>query len=72
MSATIVTKDGRKLIMNDGSTGIYQQLRSVTDNRIANNRANPQGGLAVEKGLRVSVYDNPVGQGKSRTYYLAN
>lgn len=47
-----MTKDGRKFILNDGSTGIAEQLAKLTkDNngRMSN--------LVVGKGLRVSEYD---------------
>lgn len=46
-----MTKDGRKFILNDGSTGIAEQLAKLTkDNagRLSN--------LVVHKGLRVSEY----------------
>ena len=76
VSALVVTKDGGKYILNDGSTGIAQQLRNVTDSRLRQGKPNPQTGLLVEKGLRVSEYPNPApdaAEGSmSRTYYLAN
>lgn len=57
VSLVIVTEDGTKAILNDGSTGICAQLRGVTDDRIASGRAFPQQGLACEGGLRRSDYE---------------
>lgn len=63
-----------KYIVNDGSTGIYRQLRELTD------RTGRTGALLVKKGLRESVYDtdedgNPTTDpelkvGKASTFYL--
>jgi hypothetical protein len=64
----IVTKDGRKLIVNDGSTGIADQLRAYQD------RTGHVGGLYVKRGFRVSTYDYTDEQtgktSKASTYYL--
>jgi hypothetical protein len=57
----------RKVIVNDGSTGIFQQLREYTD------RTGRQGGLFVRKGLRQSVYEYVDDKGNKRpatTFYL--
>lgn len=68
VSVRLVAKDGRKLIMNDGSTGIMAQLRSYTE------RTGRYHGLAVRRGLRRSDYTFPdptTGKDKpAKTYYL--
>jgi hypothetical protein len=64
VSVTAMTKDNRKLVFNDGSTGIYAQLTEITDAGKASN-------IYLRKGLRKSTYDNPQGEGKSTTFYLA-
>lgn len=75
VSALIVTAKDEKLILNDGSTGIRDQLRKVTDARIDRGQAYPQQGLACEKGLRVSKYtytDAKTGEDRpAETFYLA-
>lgn len=75
VSAPLVTEDGRKYILNDGSTGICKQLRDVRDRRIAQNIFPAQQGVAVKKGLRVSSYkytDPTTGkETPAKTYYLA-
>ena len=76
-SATAVTEDGRKVIINDGSTGIRAQLEMVTAQRktagVAEDRL--QTFLACPKGVRASRYefaDANDGKVKSATtYYLA-
>ena len=78
VSALIVTDKGEKLVLNDGSTGIRDQLRKVTENRISRGAADDVAhrGLSVPGGLRVSEYDytdESTGKtSKARTYYLAN
>ena len=61
-------KGFRKLILTDGSTGIYDQLRKYSD------RFGKFGGLAVRNGLRASDYevqDEETGKMKSATtFYL--
>lgn len=79
VSARIATKQGEngvgRYIVNDGSTGIYQQLRDYTD------RYSKHGGLVSRHGLRKSEYDTnkegvPVAKGapdavsKGVTYYI--
>lgn len=74
VSFSAVTEDGRKVVVNDGSTGILQQLRKVSDKRIENGVPDPQTRLLVKKGLRVSRYKFLDDKGKERdaaTYYLA-
>lgn len=63
--AHVMTKDGRKLILIDGGSGIYQQLEEWSV------RTGRQGGLYVGAGLRESTYDLPDGTGEGTTYYLA-
>lgn len=65
VSCRIVTKDGRKLILNDGGTGIYEQLKTLWTVKPA---AYGQPVL-VRKGLRESRYNHPE-HGPSVTYYL--
>lgn len=60
VSATAVTQDGARLIINDGSTGIYSQLRDLTD------EDGRFGGLRVPKGLRASEYDTCAECGRPR------
>ena len=64
VSAHVVTRPGDKFIVNDGSTGIYAQLRAFSDAR------GKFGGLAVNRGLRRSDYTHPV-HGPATTYYLS-
>lgn len=74
VSALIVTGTGEKLVLNDGSTGIHDQLRNVTDNRIKRGQSFPQQGLAVPNGLRASNYTYTDADGKEKpatTYYLS-
>lgn len=51
VSAIIVTQDGGKFRINDGSTGVYQQLLDFS------NEHKRFGGITVPHGLRVSQYD---------------
>jgi len=74
VSALVVTESGEKYVINDGSTGICTQLKSVLERRIKNNRARPNTGLTVRGGLRRSDYDTTDGDGnpiKATTYYLS-
>jgi hypothetical protein len=59
----VVTKDNARYIVNDGSTGIAQQLRDYTD------RTGRTGNMLVPKGLVRSDYENEFGEGT--TYYLS-
>lgn len=65
VSLRIVAKDGRKLIVNDGGSGIYAQVKMLHDKK-PQTVGKP---LYVKKGLRVSQYDHPQ-YGKSETFYL--
>lgn len=74
VSVTALTRDGRRVIFNDGSTGIYAQLKMVTDKRLRNGEANAQSGLTATHGLRVSEYKYIDSKGDERpasTYYLS-
>ena len=56
VSVEAVTKHNEKVIFNDGSTGIRDQLRTVTAQRQAKDHSHPQAGLVVEGGLTASEY----------------
>lgn len=67
VSVKLVTKDGGKFIVNDGSTGIRDQIIAYTAKK------KTQGGLFCEKGLRRSNYTYKDEQDKevqATTYYL--
>lgn len=68
VSAHVITKSGDKYIVNDGSTGIYQQLQEYTE------RTGKEGGLFASHGLRRSDYtyqDKNDGKMKpATTYYI--
>lgn len=73
VSLTIVTKNGDKLIVNDGSTGIRAQMQAITRRRAENGNLS-QSGLVVPNGLTVSRYMYADADGKERpavTYYLS-
>lgn len=61
----VVTKDGRKLIVNDGSSGISEQIRTMW-NMVPQSKGKP---IFCALGLRVSVYNHPK-HGPSKTFYL--
>jgi hypothetical protein len=67
VSAHVISKTGAKFIVNDGSTGIYQQLRDYT-----NEHAGRQGGLFAPRGLRRSdyTYDDDGKQTPATTFYI--
>jgi len=74
VSVYVVTQDKRKVIINDGSTGIYRQLRNVSDARIAKGHPMPNGGLVVPQGLTYATYPYTDESGKTSeatTYYLS-
>ena len=82
VSAAIVTEAGEKLILNDGSTGVYKQLMMVTAKRETDGVANTQSGLICKGGLRESAYPAKDANGnylydknenaiQGTTYYLA-
>lgn len=51
VSMLLVTSNGDRLILNDGSTGIYYQARTLVE------LTGRSGGFSVSDGLRVSEYD---------------
>lgn len=61
VTMAVVTGKGERFILNDGSTGIRDQLFEL----VANNPGR-YGGYQVPGGLRVSVYDTCFGCGKPR------
>lgn len=87
VSAVLMTEDGAKYVINDGSTGIYEQLKKVTADRKergADDYAATHA-LLVKKGLRRSDYDTDASgkpvekgadpsmvKGSGTTYYLSN
>lgn len=63
-TATIHIVQGKNaLFFKDGSTGVYEQLKALKAKGIETM-------ISCPRGLRVSEYDNPHGEGRSRTYYL--
>ena len=73
---TLDTINGEtRFVFNDGSTGIYQQLRNLTDARQANGHKTPQAGALIKNGLKLSEYDRVDEKGlvlgKGKTFYLA-
>jgi len=70
-SVRVVTMKNDKFIINDGSTGIYRQLKDYTE------QFGATGGLFIQRGLRVSEYtyeavmpDGAVTRDKAHTYYI--
>lgn len=60
-SMAVVTRGGEKYIVNDGSTGIYDQLRTLSSTKKV------FGGMKVPRGLRDSQYATCMECGKPRT-----
>jgi hypothetical protein len=63
----IVTRDGRKLILTDGSTGIYAQCQDFQ-------KRGRSGGIMCPKGITVSEYDYIDETGKvtpAKTFYFS-
>lgn len=74
VAAHVVTADGRKCIITDGSTGVCAQLRTVTEKREKAGKQNTHGALHVPGGLVRSDYKFTDADGKERpatTYYLS-
>jgi len=83
--AFVVTEDNRHFIITDGSSGIANQLRAITETRINTQHPHPVEGLLVQRGLRVSEYDLTTEKdgtiraagpgdkvtGEAKTFYLA-
>lgn len=74
VSAEIILRDGREFVLNDGSTGIADQLWKLTEVREATGRADiAHVGRMVGKGLRKSDYtytDEKGNETPATTYYL--
>jgi hypothetical protein len=70
VSVTAITDDGRKIVFNDGGTGVRDQLKSVTARREARGSANPTRGLSLPRGLKSSTYTMD-GGGQATTFYIA-
>ena len=73
---TIDTINGEtRFVFNDGSTGVYQQLRNLTDARETAGHKNPQAGALIKNGLKLSEYERVDEKGniigKGRTFYLS-
>lgn len=65
VAAYVVTEDGRKCVITDGSTGIAAQLLTLQE------RTGVNGGILVRKGLRKSTYPHPTEPDKTATtFYL--
>jgi hypothetical protein len=67
VSMLIVTEDGGKYIVNDGSTGVCQTLASYT------NATGRHGGMVARNGLTVSNYEYEDEKGEKHpasTYYI--
>jgi len=64
VSFLAVTEDGRRFIVNDGSTGVYRQLRTFYD------EWKRPGGLLVKGGLRRSDYPANDERPAGTTFYL--
>lgn len=69
VSMWIMDLEGHRYIVNDGSTGIYQQLRETTDKKGVNSM------VVCRHGLKESSYMYTGPDGKERpakTYYIDN
>ena len=74
VSVTALTRDGRRVIFNDGSLGVYKQLEMVTRTRLQNGETNVLAGLTAAHGLKKSSYSYQDEQGVMRpasTFYLS-
>jgi hypothetical protein len=56
VSCEIVNERNQKLIINDGSTGLRDQLKAVTASRNKRGHSHPQGGLMCKDGLSRTNY----------------
>jgi len=76
VSAYVVTKTGEKLIVNDGSTGMRDQLRKVADMRLSKgfSELGAMTNLFCARGLKESTYpytDPKTGEvSEGVTYYI--
>lgn len=70
-----VTKDGRKVILNDGGTGVAEQMDTLAERHpelfliTDTERVSLSRPMLVKRGLRASSYVHPTA-GPSITYYL--
>lgn len=84
VSLEVVTKNNDKFIVNDGSTGIFDQIRTIVSSRVTAGVALPDKGIYVPNGLTKSDYwrnedtgetstRKPEGKGwvPARTFYLS-
>lgn len=74
VSVAALTRDGRRVIFNDGSTGVYAQLQNVSSVRLGNGETNVHAGLTAKHGLKESTYTYTDAKGEERpasTYYLS-
>lgn len=74
VSVAALTRDGRRVIFNDGSTGVYAQLQNVSRIRQRNGETNVQAGLTAKHGLKESTYTYTDSMGDKRpatTFYLS-
>ena len=70
-----MTKENQRFRISDGSTGIMQQLVSLTVGRMEAGHPAPNSGLLCEKGLRKSDYKTTDAAGKeinATTFYINN
>ncbi|MCA9340351.1 MAG: hypothetical protein KDA17_05545 [Candidatus Saccharibacteria bacterium] len=81
VSLTVVTKDNRKLIVNDGSTGVRDQIKAIAQQRLERGIPDKRP-IMVEHGLKGSTYQRNDADGNkmfnddgspmmATTYYLA-
>lgn len=69
MTIRIVTGDGRKLVVNDGSVGLFAQGKTI-----AAKRTNGLAGLVVKEGLTGGEYTTTLPNGevvKASTFYFS-
>lgn len=67
VAARLVTQDGRKLVITDGSEGIFRQLMDFQESK------GRSGGLVAKNGLRRSDYSYVDSNGEEKpatTYYI--
>lgn len=70
VSAEFALEDGTLGVLNEGGTGIYQQLKELTAHRTANGHPAPQAGRMVKGGLTSTNYfykDSEKGSGRKPT-----
>ena len=77
VSAEIMDGNGERGILNDGSTGIRDQLIRLTDYRESAGHPTPYAGRMVKGGVRISRYEKEIEDGKggsvlvpAETFYL--